>query len=208
MNLFDVWLAKKSLWFMFKAFFITFDVIGIENLPKEDTFIIASNHQSNIDPMIIFYNIPTPVCFMAKKELFSIPVFSWILGQLGNFSVRRNAFDKTSIQTAVQRIENGQVIALFPEGTRSKDGKIKKFKSCVSYIMKHSGFKQVVPVYIKGSRDLLKKGDFLPNPVNITLKIGKPLIFTEKDWDDNNKKTSAENITAKVEEKVRKMADE
>jgi len=208
MNLFDVWLVKKALRFVFRAFFVTFDVKGMENLPKEGSYIIVSNHQSNIDPMIIIHNIPTPVCFMTKKELFSIPIFSWVLKQLGNFSVRRNSFDKNSIETAIKRIESGQVIVLFPEGTRSRDGKIKKFKSGVAYIMRYSDFKPIVPVHIRGSRELLKKGDFLPSPANISLTIGKPMFFSRDDWDDSNKKISAETITGRIEEKIREMADE
>ncbi len=95
--------------------------VGVENIPKEGAFILACNHIHFADPAVLLANFPRPIHYMAKAEAFKNPIAAWLLTHLNTFPVSRGRSDKASINYAVKLIENGHVLGIFPEGTRSKD---------------------------------------------------------------------------------------
>ena len=112
--------------FIYTVFF-KLEVIGLENVPANGPVIIASNHISNLDPPTIGTALKNrQMSFMAKAELFAIPVFGFVIRKLHAFPVKRGASDRTAIKTALDRLYAGGVLGIFPEGTRSKDGELKK----------------------------------------------------------------------------------
>jgi 1-acyl-sn-glycerol-3-phosphate acyltransferase len=205
MNLFDIKLARLALRFMFRVFYVNINIKGVDNIPDCGPVIVISNHQSNLDPMILFNSFPRPVPFMTKKELFNIPVFSWVMRQVGNFPVKRGSVDRNAMDMARNLLESGNAICIFPEGTRSKTGEIGSFKSGVSYIWKGSGCPVFLPVTLKGSIDLLPKGEFIPRPCNVEVSFGKVIKISEDIWDDSNKKDSASKVAEILEKTIKQM---
>ena len=96
-------------------------VTGLENLPENTGYIIAANHKSFADPPLVGSSIIKPVHFMAKKELFSIPVFGWILKKVNAFPVDRSGSDQKAVRTAIKLLSSGKILLLFPQGGRRKD---------------------------------------------------------------------------------------
>lgn len=111
---------------------------GVENIPKEGAFILASNHIHFVDPAVLLANFPRPIHFMAKVEAFKYKITAWLLTNLNTFPVSRGRSDKASIDYAVKLIENGHVMGIFPEGTRSKDLKPHKAKAGIALIARQT----------------------------------------------------------------------
>ncbi len=124
-------------------------VSGKENIPakKGRGFILASNHISNADPILLGISVKPQLHFMAKEELFANPFFGWVLRQIGAFSVSRGKGDMETLNKGGELVEAGKTLAIFPEGHRSKDGNLQKAKSGVILIASNSGG-DILPVCV------------------------------------------------------------
>ena len=140
--------AQKVCIFFFKLYF-KINVKGIENVPSGGgKFILISNHQSNLDPVMLgLYLKNRRLFFMAKQELFKIPILSFIIKKLGAFPVKRGNRDLRAIKTAKDLVNGGKMLAMFPEGTRSRDGKLSKPKVGFAKIALETGAK-IIPCSI------------------------------------------------------------
>ena len=139
-----MWLGRALIHILrpFILFFMRVQIVGKENFPSEDTpLVLCCNHISNWDPiLLILANHKRHVYFMAKAELFSNRLFSWFLGkQIGAFPVHRGTGDRGAINTAMQLINERKLMGIFPEGTRSKDGKLLRPKSGAALIVAQTG---------------------------------------------------------------------
>ena len=159
--------AKGMFRFQFKL--MGWNIQGVENMPAEGPVILAINHISIWDPLVAASSLPRQVSFMAKEELFSIPVLGEILSKLGAFPVKRGQGDINAIRQSLAILKEGRVLGLFPEGTRSKTGKIQKGLPGMVLLMEKSKA-SVVPVKVFGTRHLLTKGWG-----NIAVVVGKPM---------------------------------
>ena len=124
----------KILCRIWYGIFLRTKVIGAENIPATGGFILASNHMANWDPPFLGTFSPRIVNFMGKEELFKNPIMAAICRGLHVFPVKRGAADKAAIKTAVKILKSGERLGIFPEGTRSKTGKLGKAESGVSLI--------------------------------------------------------------------------
>jgi 1-acyl-sn-glycerol-3-phosphate acyltransferase len=151
-------------------------VIGEENLLYGDPQILMANHQSDFDILISLAYIPVQFRWIAKKELFAIPVFGAAMRSAGYIEMDRSNREKAlqSIDEASLRIRSGKSIMTFPEGTRSRDGEIKSFKQGVFHLAIKSGV-PIVPVSIIGSGRIMPKRSLRIKPGQIKLIIGKPI---------------------------------
>ena len=125
------------------------EVIGLENFPKEGGILLCSNHIDNLDPPIVGICSPRPVNFMAKEELFGVPVLKSILPKVHAFPVKRGLSDRQALRIAISTLKEGQVVGLFPEGTRNKTGKLGKGFSGAGFFALR-GNANVVPCAIIG----------------------------------------------------------
>ncbi len=142
---------------------------GLENVPKDGGNIFASNHRSYADPILIAMGVRVPISYMAKEELFKHNVFfTWLIKTFGAFPVSRGAGDLGVIDTAVDKLESGRNLVIFPEGTRSKDGKVGKGKTGVALIAAVAMTK-VVPVGINFEGEKLKRRS------RIVVRYGEPI---------------------------------
>ncbi len=124
------------------------DADGLENLPEDGGYLFVSNHRSMADPILIgIQNPQTQFCFLAKQELFESGFVGWLLKKLGAIAIDRGTGDTDPLEEMEFRLQNGQNALIFPEGTRSKDGKLGKFKTGAALIAAQSGA-PVVPVGI------------------------------------------------------------
>jgi len=151
------------------------EIEGMENLPKEQSYIIMSNHQSYLDPMLILGFISPDTYLLAKQELNAMPFFKQAMD---NFCVTidRNNPQKAarSLRRILNYIKDGKIISMFPEGTRSTDGELREFmQGAVKLAYKSK--KPVVPLIIEGTRFAMPKGKWMIRNRRILASIKKPL---------------------------------
>ncbi|MDO4921161.1 MAG: lysophospholipid acyltransferase family protein [Phascolarctobacterium sp.] len=147
-------------------------VEGTENIPKEGPLVIASNHLSLLDPPVIGTAATRKVHFMAKQELF-VPILGDIYKILGAFPVRRGGADRAAIKRGIEILQSSQVLAIFPEGTRSKTGKLGKAEPG-ALMMASKAMATIVPCCVIGT-DFQRQGRIWPK---VTVRFGKPLYFS------------------------------
>ena len=140
--------------------------------------ILASNHRSFLDPFVLGTCIPRPIYFMAKQEIFRNPFVGWLLNCLGAFPLRRGESDEESMKTARALLERGEVVVIFPEGTRIKRGSLGRPHKGVGRLALESGA-PVVPVAVTGS-ERARRG-WRIRPVKVHLRFGAPLTFPRVD---------------------------
>jgi 1-acyl-sn-glycerol-3-phosphate acyltransferase len=154
--------------FIFSVFY-RWQVIGAEHIPKEGPVILCANHISLFDPPILGSGIERQVHFMAKEELFGIPVLSFFIKKFGAFPVKRGAGDRAAIRTALHLLEEGKIFGIFPEGTRSKTGELGPgLPGVAMFALKSQA--AVIPVAIIGPYRLFR-------PVKIV--YGQPIDLSE-----------------------------
>lgn len=146
-------------------------VEGTENIPKEGPLVIASNHLSLLDPPVIGTAATRKVHFMAKQELF-VPILGDIYKILGAFPVRRGGADRAAIKHGIEILQSSQVLAIFPEGTRSKTGKLGKAEPG-ALMMASKAMATIVPCCVIGT-DFQRQGRIWPK---VTVRFGKPMFF-------------------------------
>lgn len=144
---------------------------GKENIPDHGSVILAGNHRTWFDPILIAIKVKYISSYMAKAELFRIPVLNLAIKAVHGFPTRRNNADASALSRAVRFIKNGYNLTIFPEGTRSRNGKIGRAKSGVAYIASKCG----VPVYPVG---ISYKGHLCFRR-KITVRFGKPIMPEE-----------------------------
>jgi len=152
------------------------EVIGKENIPINKPLIFMANHQSDFDILIALGHIPGQFRWIAKKELFNIPVFGAAMKTAGYIEIDRNNREKAmqSLDEAALRIREGKSVMTFPEGTRSRDGEIKPFKQGTFHLALKSGV-PIVPVSIVGSGRIMPKRSLKVTPGRVKLIIDKPI---------------------------------
>jgi 1-acyl-sn-glycerol-3-phosphate acyltransferase len=145
-----------------------------ERIPAVGPVILASNHRSFLDPFLIACLVRRPVYFVAKRELFAVRPIAWILGALGAFPIVRGQSDAEAMATAHAILERGDVVVIFPEGTRVRPGPLGTPRRGVGRLALQTGA-PVVPIAVIGTEDVRRGWRFRPRPV--TLSCGAPLRF-------------------------------
>ncbi|MGI6552771.1 MAG: lysophospholipid acyltransferase family protein [Bacillota bacterium] len=164
----------RFAWFFFLLLLRVFnrlEVIGKENIPLSGQLIVACNHISVLDPIVVGVSLPRPVRFMAKKELFEHPLLKWPVKALGAFPVDRSKNDVQAVKWAFKILANQEVLGIFPEGTRRKSDSI-SFRSGTAGIALRARCR-ILPVGLIGTDRILKGRIFS----KVRLAIGAPI-----DW--------------------------
>ncbi|WP_310829333.1 lysophospholipid acyltransferase family protein [Paenibacillus pedocola] len=143
-----IYVICRGLLRLIYAILFPLKIVGKENVPKEGGVLLCANHISLLDPMTIGIKLKRQVKYMAKAELFKVPVLGWLIDKLGAFPVKRGGVSKESIKTALNTLRSGHVMGIFPEGTRNSDSGVAK-KGAASFALRSGA--AVVPAAIIGS---------------------------------------------------------
>ena len=144
---------------------------GADKVPLSGGLIAVSNHASYFDPPILSNCVGRPVAFMAKEELFKIPLFKQAIKLYGAYPVKRSTGDRAALRAAMTVIESGWVAAVFLQGTRTDDGKITDPKLGAAWIAAKAQV-PLLPVSLWGTEKILSKKFPLPKPIPLTIRIG------------------------------------
>ncbi len=166
----------------------------------EGGIIMAANHLSNWDPPMVGTYMPRPVAYMAKEELFKPAIAGAIISNLYAFPVKRGAADRAAIKTALGILKQGLCLGVFPEGHRSKDGKMGKAESGVA-LLAAMGKVPVVPTAIINTNRIFQNGGLLPQ---IKIIFGEPVYFQGKHNDKEALSEFANDIMYRVQELIDK----
>ncbi|KAB2493762.1 lysophospholipid acyltransferase family protein [Priestia endophytica] len=169
------------------------EIIGKENIPKDAGVIVCSNHISNFDPPVVGMTFPRPVYFMAKAELFKVPVLKTLLPKIYAFPVKRGLSDRDALRKGISILKEGGALGLFPEGSRSKDGKLGKGMAGVGFFALRSNA-VIVPCAVIGPYKPFKK---------LQVVYGKPIDVTEM----RKERVSSEEVTEVVMKEIGLLLD-
>jgi 1-acyl-sn-glycerol-3-phosphate acyltransferase len=181
----------SSVWFDLKAY-------GVENIPRQGGVLLVSNHESYLDPIVVGVQVPRAMSFMAKSELFKPIGFGWLIHRLGAFPVHQGRGDRGAIDETIERLQQGHILNIFPEGERSATGELGPIKKGVALIAKRANV-PVVPVIVEGSFEAWPKNKAMPQSHPIRVLYGPPIDVSNLRGDE---------IVKTIHAKFRQMRDE
>jgi len=176
------------------------EVHGRAHVPATGPVLFASNHVSVLDPPFIGGASPRELFFLAKEELFDVPLFGRFIHALNARPVKRDGSDSRALKATLRLLGENRAILLFPEGTRGVEGRLGEGKPGAGMLAVMSGA-PVVPVYVSGTGRALPPGRALPRPTRVSVRFGPPLIF--KTVGDDRRK---ERYREATEEMMRAIA--
>ena len=170
------WLARIWAQTVIRACGVSVTVKGAQNLDQAKSYIFAANHQSQFDIFTLQGYLGIDFRWLAKQELFDIPLFGTSMRVGGYIPINRGKGRESlkSLNNAATKISGGTSVIIFPEGTRSADGNLQEFKSG-AIILAIKAQVPIVPVAITGTHEIMPKGTLVPRPGNVTIHIGKPI---------------------------------
>jgi len=173
-------------------------IYGAELVPNDGKLVVVGNHASVFDPLLLACAVRRPVAFMAKEELFHIPVLKQGMKLYGAYPVKRGASDRAALKSAINSLDQGWATGVFLQGTRSTNGKITDPKLGAALIAAMAKA-PILPVSLWGTEKILQKGS-IPQPVPITIRIGQVIPAP-----DSTKRECLETITQECANVINKL---
>jgi 1-acyl-sn-glycerol-3-phosphate acyltransferase len=162
-------------WLILRTTGVDVDIAGLERLVPGRTYVFVANHQSIYDIPILFWSLPFQLRIIAKESLGRFPFLGWHLRRTGHMLVNRARPDRTAIFTWASALtSNGLSLIVFPEGTRSPDGRTGRFKGGSFYLALEAGL-PIVPLSVVGSRHVMLKGRLATYPGRVRLVVHEPI---------------------------------
>jgi len=168
--------ALKSLAVALMRVAFRLEISGREHVPAAGPLLLVSNHVSLLDPPVVGGAAPRELYFLAKEELFGIPLFGRLISALNARPVKRDGSDSRALKTALGLLAEGRALLIFPEGTRGVEGRLGEGKPGAGMLAVMSGA-PVVPVYVSGSGRALPAGRSVPRPAKVRVRFGPALHF-------------------------------
>ena len=169
-------ILRPIVWLLARLFF-GLRSRGTEHVPGAGPVLFVANHASFLDSPLVGSVAPRPLNFMAKAELFQVPLFGGLIGRLNAHPLRREGGDAGALRAALRVLKSGGALLVFPEGTRGEDGILGTPKPGAGMLAILGGA-PVIPVYISGSGRAWPRGRRFPRPANVTVTFGPPLSVT------------------------------
>jgi len=158
------------IFYPFLKLFNRLEIIGIDNIPETGAVVIVANHISMWDAVILYCAIKRRVCFMAKEELFRVPVIGYAISKIDAFPVKRDTIDRNALRIAARILEEGRILGIFPEGHRSMGGAMREFKNGAA-LFAHRSKSTVIPVLFENTDKAFPK----TFKSKIRMTIGPPI---------------------------------
>lgn len=168
-----VWRGCRAVMRNVFLFWVRYRARGLEHLPSGGALLLI-NHQSHLDPLLAGLPLERPVSYIARENLFAVPGLGWMLRHTYVLPINREAAGAESIREAVRRLQQGFLVGIFPEGTRSHDGRLGVLKPGFIALVRRAGV-PVVPVGIAGSHEVLPRGARVPRRRPVAVVFGEPL---------------------------------
>jgi len=206
-------MKETSLWYhllrevaivIFKCLF-DIEIQGKENIPLKGGAILASNHLSYLDPIVIGLLVPRKINFIAKRELFENSLFGSFISKLGALPVRRERLDRKTYQRALGLLKKGMILVLFPEGTRSRRGNLGLLREGTARIAVRTKV-PLIPVVIRGTGKVLPRGKKIIRLAKIKVRIGKPLE-SEPLYEGKDIKRKARRLHQRLEKSMKTLVE-
>ena len=169
-----VWLTFQLLVRNVFVFWLQYRARGIEKIPTVGGGLILGNHQSFIDPLLIGLPLHRPVSFLARDTLFPVPVIGWILRNTYVMPLSRDTGGAAGIRETIRRLDEGFLVGLFPEGTRSPDGTMGPLKPGFAALVRRTDL-PIYPVGIAGAHRALGRGSLFLKPRRVCVVFGEPI---------------------------------
>lgn len=173
-------------------------------VPRTGAGVIVSNHLSLIDPFVVGYGAHRLVNFMGKAELFRVPVVGFIIRRLGGFPVDRSRRDVGTMRIALTVLKSGELLGMFPEGTRNTGGDLLEFRTGAARLAARTRV-PIIPVAVHNTNKALPPGKWL-RPARISIRFGEPFELTEL-YDTNDKGAAMEQALARIKEHVEALSE-
>ncbi len=166
----------RVAYILFKSVFKTFfglKVYGRHYLPRGKA-LIAANHQSYVDPLVVGSAMLEEMWYLAREDLFKFRPFAWLCVKVNTIPVRRRHADRSALKAVLQKLGEGRKVLVFPEGTRSYDGRLQTPERGMA-LLAHKSDAPVVPAYVSGTFQVLPRGRRMVRPHPISVSFGAPL---------------------------------
>lgn len=169
---------------------------GYHNIPRCGGVLVVCNHQSVLDPPIVGMGCPRQMNYLARESLFTFAPFRWLISSVNAIPIDRQGQRLSGIKAALERLKRGEMVLIFPEGTRSRDGRIQPFRPGFCALAQRSGA-AILPVAIEGAFQAWPPGRRWPRPGTVHVHFGQPLMPAQTaTWDE-------QRLASEVERRVR-----
>lgn len=200
-------LIYRLIWVLFNCFFRTFlrlRVFGLEHFPRTGGIIVAANHASYSDIPVLGCAIWRRVFFLGRSNLFPNIFLNWAIQRLGWIPLKTHRLDRKAFGEALNLLNNGKPVVIFPEGSRTEDGNLQPGRPGIGYLVAESQC-QVIPAFISGTFTVLPPGAMWPRLVPVSVTFGKPLSFS-KHQKDGRAKEFYEQVGQSVMEHIARLS--
>jgi len=194
------WCARAWAWLILATTGVEVGLSGLDRVKRGETYVFISNHQSIYDIPVIFASLPFQLRIISKESLGRFPFLGWHLRRAGHLLVDRRNPDRSGILNRWRRLVADRIsLVIFPEGTRSADGHVGRFKAGSFLLALEAGL-TIVPLSISGSRQVMQKGRLTTRPGRVILHIHEPVVTPKI---ESPSITDARELAAKIEAIVR-----
>lgn len=197
---------RNGLWFTCQALLrivftgaLRYRAFGVRNVPRAGPALLVANHQSFLDPLLAGLPLPRPVSYLARDSLFDVPLIGWVLRNAYVVPISRERAGSGSVRMAVERLERGFLVGVFPEGTRTPDGRMGAFKPGFLAILRRANV-PVIPVGIAGAFDSLPRGAWCVRAAPVAVVFGRPIAIEDALLRD---RLAQQAIVGRLEDAVR-----
>ena len=183
---------------IFTSTLLDLKVYGAENVPAQGGALLLANHQSYLDPVLIGVQLPRRLSFLAKSELFESKAFGWLIRSLNAYPIRQGAGDVGAMRETIKQLNEGRVLNIFPEGTRTETGELQPLQPGFALVVRKTKV-PVIPVAIEGSYEAWPKENRMPHSSPVKVMYGPAMHLHE---------LRPAEIVARVDEKLKAMIAE
>lgn len=202
-----IWIVLRFLFRIFCSTWLRVSVSGTEQLNLQTGGLLLLNHQSFLDPLVAAVWLPRPVCFLARDNLFRIPLLGSLLRNTFVIPISREAARTSSIRAALTQLEQGFLVGIFPEGTRSETGEVRQFRPGFLALARRTN-QPIHPVGVAGTLRALPRKALWIRPVRIHIHFGPPITDGERqDLQDKPDADLCERMRSRVAECVRQAEE-